>query len=257
MATQHRIVLVRPKYPANIGAVARVAGNFGITDLHVVSPEPECQNWRANEEARKLAVAHARGIFESITESDTLEHALRGTLRSVALSRRPGRNRLPPRPYFSPVTEWCAEPGVIAWVFGNETMGLTEEETLQCSETCIIPTSAELGSMNLSHAVAVVAARIFESHPGNTADLGLANPHQRPKLLPLDAENPLALHDEKAGLYQHWNETLIAAGLTEGGNPERMMRGIRTLLEAREIRRKDVALLRGFLSRVLLRIRGP
>ena len=36
---QAGIILVRPKYPENIGASARVACNFGITRLTVVSDE--------------------------------------------------------------------------------------------------------------------------------------------------------------------------------------------------------------------------
>jgi tRNA C32,U32 (ribose-2'-O)-methylase TrmJ len=35
-----RIVLVRPRDPNNIGAVARVMSNFGLSDLVVVAPHP-------------------------------------------------------------------------------------------------------------------------------------------------------------------------------------------------------------------------
>ena len=38
MSTNIRIVLVRPRDPNNIGAVARAMKNFGFSDLWVVSP---------------------------------------------------------------------------------------------------------------------------------------------------------------------------------------------------------------------------
>jgi len=34
-----RIVLVRPKDPANIGASARAMKNFGLTELYLVAPQ--------------------------------------------------------------------------------------------------------------------------------------------------------------------------------------------------------------------------
>ena len=42
---QAGIILVRPKYPENIGASARVACNFGITRLTVVSDEERATLW--------------------------------------------------------------------------------------------------------------------------------------------------------------------------------------------------------------------
>ena len=34
-------VLCRPQGPANVGGIARVMNNFGITDLRIVAPEPQ------------------------------------------------------------------------------------------------------------------------------------------------------------------------------------------------------------------------
>lgn len=58
-------------------------------------------------------------------------------------------------------------------VFGREESGLSEAELRLCSHSCAIPTGRIQGSMNLSHAVAVVLSRLFEM---KLERLGLANP---------------------------------------------------------------------------------
>jgi len=248
--TEFRIVLVRPKYPANLGAIARVAGNFGIRDVRVVSPEPECAQWRQNSEAQKLAVAHAAEIFSSIQEHETLGQALAGVDRSIAFTRRPGRNRQAALPYFDLLTTQLLHSLSIALVFGNETMGLSEGEVLQCTSPAFIPTSAHLGSMNLSHAVAVVASRTFELQSRHDLTQGLANRLQQPKAQGDEHDLP-AKHDERDALYLHWREALLKVGLNQAGNPDRMLRGIRNCLESRTLSRREISLFRGFLSRVI------
>lgn len=49
-----------------------------------------------------------------------------------------------------------------ALVFGREESGLTAEEVSACTHCCSIPTGELQPSLNLSHAVAVVLAQLFE-----------------------------------------------------------------------------------------------
>jgi len=244
-----RVILCRPKHAANIGAVARVAGNFGVSEITVVAPEDP--HWRANSEAQKLAVAHAAGIFASIRETATLPEALEGCTRAVALTRRPGRNRLKDR-YFheawaapgrAPLEgqiPWPAGDQKIALVFGNETTGLLDSEILHCRHAFEFRTAPELGSLNLSHAVAVALSRLLELAPETAPRL--APP-------PLDEERPSTV-DERESLYDHWRRLLVAIGLTKAGNPDKMLRLIRGILEPRELRDIDVRVLHAFLAKV-------
>eukprot|EP00882_Tetradesmus_deserticola_P028975 GHRQ01032333.1.p1 GENE.GHRQ01032333.1~~GHRQ01032333.1.p1 ORF type:complete len:189 (-),score=22.38 GHRQ01032333.1:96-662(-) len=62
--------------------------------------------------------------------------------------------------------------GQTALVFGREESGLTEAELRLCAHSCAIPTGRIQGSMNLSHAVAVVLSGLFERR---LQLLGLAN----------------------------------------------------------------------------------
>ena len=68
-----RIVLVEPKEPGNIGAVARAMKNMGLSRLYLVAPP----DFRSGD-ARKMA--HGSGdVLYGATVFETLEDALAGT----------------------------------------------------------------------------------------------------------------------------------------------------------------------------------
>jgi tRNA C32,U32 (ribose-2'-O)-methylase TrmJ len=50
----------------------------------------------------------------------------------------------------------------MALVFGREESGLSHEEQALCSHCCSIAASKSCGSLNLSHAVAVVLSQLYE-----------------------------------------------------------------------------------------------
>lgn len=96
---------------------------------------------------------------------------------SIGFTRRAGNTRLVhpslthllqqfpsilPTPKQLPVsTPGAAEQG-LALVFGREESGLTEKELSLCTHSCSIPTGARQPSLNLSHAVCVILAQLYE-----------------------------------------------------------------------------------------------
>jgi len=148
-------VLVRPKYPGNIGHTARAIKNFGFTDLIIISKKN-----MINEEAI-IRAAHARDIIESTKIYESLESFIDaekpsfiiGTTARLGGDSNPRRNAV-----LSPnlrTTQF--PPGKIAVLFGNEESGLTNEELSVCDFLVTIPTSEIYPSMNLSHAVSIIA----------------------------------------------------------------------------------------------------
>ena len=148
-----RVVLVNPKIEGNVGAVARVMGNFGLRDLWLVDP---CE---IGEEAYKRA-KHADYILEGAKIVYTLDEALRSTSMVVGTSGiiTPGEKhflRIPisPRELASKME---GHEGTCALLFGREDLGLYKEELLRCDLLVHIPTSEDYPVLNLSHAVAIV-----------------------------------------------------------------------------------------------------
>jgi TrmH family RNA methyltransferase len=245
------IVLARPQHARNIGACARVAANFDVAELRLVAPV--CKDWRSDPEAGKLAVASSRELFESIREYPDLASAIADCQVAVGFTRRSGKSRRLTQPFLT-LPEF--QPGSTertALVFGNEEWGLSEEETHFCTQLAEIPTSSRLGSMNLSHAVAVVLAPLFS---GMTAAAPPDVPEERSRgSLPRGGwkrrKIERATLAENEGLFAQWREVLVQVGLTTAGNPDRMLQRIREiLLRGTGLSQADVRLLRGFLSKV-------
>jgi tRNA/rRNA methyltransferase len=148
-----RIILVRPRNPVNIGAVARVMANFGFGDLVVVNPYPP--SW---EEVRR-AGPRADAVIRAARVVATLQEAVAGC-RLVAGTTSGSRRRLDrplqPLPSFRP-------KGKTALVFGAEKSGLDNDDLSYCHVLLRIPTAAATPSMNLAAAVAVCCYEMTRS----------------------------------------------------------------------------------------------
>ncbi len=149
-----RIVLVRPRNPLNIGAVARAMANFGFRDLVVV--DPFAPAWR---EARSAVGAVA--VLEAARAVPALPQALddrtfvvgttTGRRRSQVMALRSGRADLVLLPELA--ERIAGEKAAL--LFGPENTGLSNEHFAFCHLLARIPTDAACPSMNLAQAVAL------------------------------------------------------------------------------------------------------
>jgi len=154
------VILVRSKYPGNIGAVARVMSNFDVSDLILVDPIV------IDQEARNRA-KHANFILDRSRTVDTLDAAIMQTDLNIGTTgikntRQTGhiRNPLTPKQLFEHLSISC-DAGRIGLVFGREDTGLLDEELKKLDLLISLPTSEQYPVMNLSHAVAVVLWEFF------------------------------------------------------------------------------------------------
>lgn len=157
---QVRIVLSRPEGSANVGSVCRAMKNMGITRLTIVQ-DPALLDTR---EVRRMAL-HAFDVYESARFCSDLEEALSGSQLAIAVTRRHGAKRNKksiPIGELGPALQGRSG-GDLAFVFGNEEHGLSNEEVQLCSAKLSIPTSPEFPSMNLAQAVQVVTYELFRA----------------------------------------------------------------------------------------------
>src|SRR5690606_20514062 len=149
-----RIVLVRTKDSANVGAAARAMRNFGLNDLWLVAPR--C---RLDERARALA-SHAADLLDTARVVASPDEALVGVSLAVGTSARPRR-----APSYRVAAPREAAPLLeegTAVLFGPEDHGLANEELTRCQLQVVIPT-AEFSSLNLAQAVLVVAYEAWQA----------------------------------------------------------------------------------------------
>ena len=193
------IVLVDTRTPANIGAVARCMMNMGLGRLILVDPPKD-----ENNDAARLA-AGADGIFSRPSIAATLDEALAGQHLVIGTSRHSGRLRKnvhSPREMAEQVVPLLAG-NKVAIVFGSEVNGLDNRELALCQEILSIPASDAFPSLNLSHAVMVVAYELFIA---SRADVP-------------SPDRELAPAEDLENFYRHLQETLQALGFLDADQP--------------------------------------
>ncbi|MCX7835070.1 MAG: RNA methyltransferase [bacterium] len=155
-----RIVLVSPTNPGNIGATARAMRVTGFTDLVLVNTTLPLD--------RGLDYAMAWGsleILEKAKKVETLEAALENCQLAVATSARPRhsyREVLTPEEISTKLAQFDQNMRV-AFVFGREDTGLTNEEMERCDYWSRIPSANKFPSYNLAQAVQIYVYCLFRA----------------------------------------------------------------------------------------------
>jgi len=224
-----RIVLCRPSHPGNIGAAARAMKTMGLADLRLVAPErfpaPEA-TWMAT---------NAGDVLERATVHETLLDSIKDCAAAFAMSAR-GREWSPQVLDVRTAALRAREiEGPVAFVFGNETAGLTNDEMFACQYLVHIPASREFSSLNLAQAVQVVAYELRMA-------LDVAIPFSRVE--------KLATVEDLEGLYAHLEEAAVTSGfMTPASRLRERWRRLFSRVPALE--REEVNILRGLLKALL------
>jgi len=157
------IILVRPQLPENIGMVARAMGSFGLSKLILVSPR---EKW-PNNKAIKSSV-NSKNILNNAKVFDTLKIAL-GSFHYVVATTN--RKRFLHKPTYSKFNNFFKSIPItkkVAFVFGPENSGLSNDDLMLCDSIFNIELSNKNKSLNLSHAVVLIAYKWKEYFNNST-----------------------------------------------------------------------------------------
>jgi tRNA/rRNA methyltransferase len=146
-----RVVLVRPRNPENVGAVARAMRNFDLHDWAIVQ-----LGTHDFATARRVAV-HAEDLLDRPRLCATLDEAVADCAWVVGTSARKVRGKQRLRPEQVGREALARRPGRTAIVFGEERSGLTAAEIDRCHDLSAIPTGEAQPSLNLAQAVLLYA----------------------------------------------------------------------------------------------------
>lgn len=133
--------------------------NFGFRRLTVVTEEQ--LDWDAG---RPLAIG-AEPVFDGAKIVRTLRDAIAGSSIVAGVTRRLGKKRkeISYTPWEFAAKVHSMQDAPVSVVFGNERAGLSDEELLLCHLAVAIPTSESCPSLNLSHAVEVIAYELYKA----------------------------------------------------------------------------------------------
>ncbi len=145
------VVLVELKIPENIGFIARVAKNFGISKLCL---------YKCNvQDISYSTAAHAKDLLENSVKIDNLFSFLSKMNLIIGTTGISGGDyKYLRKPLHTPeeLVSIADGAGDIAVLFGREDYGLYNEELEMCHIIVKIPTSEEYPVMNVSHAAAIL-----------------------------------------------------------------------------------------------------
>lgn len=147
------IILVSPQMGENIGASARAMKNFGLTDLRIVNPRDGWPSEPANAmSVGAIDIIKNAKIFEDVPSAIAdLEYIYAATAAPRDINKEYVLSKdLKPS---------SAKVGVL---FGRESSGLSNEEISYANSILTIDTDPEFSSLNIAHAVAVVAYEFFK-----------------------------------------------------------------------------------------------
>lgn len=225
-------ILVTPRFPENIGAVARVCANMGLGPMRLVAPE---RLW--DVPMQRLATPAGLPWLQNMTIYPDLKQALNNCLLAVGTSARVGKERgrlLNPRQAALPILQ-AAGRGLVALVFGPEDKGLNTRDLDLCSLTINIPTT-ESSSLNLAQAVMVLAYELR---------LQLSESQAIP---PAIKSAPL---QEQLDLREHLEQAFAAIKVINPENSKHFMRPYKASLEKARLTSREVRAWRGLARKIL------
>jgi tRNA/rRNA methyltransferase len=143
-------ILHQPQLSENIGACARAIKNFKFKKLVIVKPKPIFPNDKilATSVGAKDLIVNAK-VYE------TLEFAVKKVDYVIATSAR-FRNKNIKHIKLDDLKKIDFNKKV-AFLFGSEASGLSNNEISHANYTMQIPSNPEFKSLNLSHSVIIVA----------------------------------------------------------------------------------------------------
>jgi len=143
-------ILHQPQLSENIGACARAVKNFNFKKLVIVKPKPIFPN----DKILATSVG-AKDLIINTKVHETLESAVKKVDYVIATSAR-FRNKNIKHINLEGLKKIDFNKK-IAFLFGSEASGLSNNEISYANYTMQIPTNPDFKSLNLSHSVIIIA----------------------------------------------------------------------------------------------------
>ena len=236
-----RFILINTSHAGNVGAAARALKTMGFDELVLVAPR--WPNVLRKEETIQRA-SGALDVLENCRIVETLDEALDGMSHLCATAMTPrdfGPPTRTPREHFEllvngklnveqPAT--AANETGVAFLFGCERFGMSNEDVYRCDVALSIPTNPKFGSLNLASAVQVVAYDWRQALGGYEVQ---------------EATDPVDRADaaQVAGMLGHWEQALAEIGYLDPAAPKKLMPRLNQLFNRAQLTQEEIHILRG------------
>lgn len=229
------VILVAPQLGENIGFAARAMMNGGLADLRLVAPRDGWPNPKA-----LAAASGADVVIENARVYDTTEAAIAGLHRVFAMTARPREMIKPVATARHATAEMRGLIGTgtgVGILFGPERKGLHNDDVALADTVIQVPLNPAHSSMNLGHAVMVMAYEWFQSGdatPGSALNEGRTR---------------LATKGELVNFFERLEAELDACGFFHVAEKRAIMaRNIRNIFQRAGLTEQEVRTLHGVVS---------
>ncbi len=229
-----RFVLINTSHPGNVGSTARAMKVMGFSDLVLVAPR--YPNVKGKAEAISLA-SGALDVLGGARVVDTLTEALDGVTYACATAMTPrdfGPPTHAPRELFSSLAPSAHR---VAFVFGCERYGMTNDDVYKCHACLSIPTAPGYGSLNLAQAVQLIAYDWRQAIGGFSV---------LPRTLDANLADAVAVQ----GALDHWQRVLVEIGFMNPQAPQKLLPRLNQAVNRLRVTEEEIHLLRGIAKAV-------
>ena len=161
------VVFVEPESPGNIGFLARIMKNFGLTNLVLINPcKLENESYYKAMHAREV-VSNSETYYslKEFLKSKEIDSAI-GTTGNAGGSYNVARIAVSPEQ----LADTINYNGNMALIFGREGNGLSNEEISLCDVIVSIPTHDYYPILNITHAAAIIFYEMFKREKSYPVD---------------------------------------------------------------------------------------
>lgn len=237
---QTRFILIETSHAGNVGAAARAMKVMGFDDLVLVRPRwPDVLQ-------REETLQRSSGATDVLARArvvQTLDEALEGVSHLCATAMTPrdfGPPTRAPREHLATLVAPGAHPPAgVAFLFGTERFGMTNEDVYRCHACLSIPTAPDYGSLNLAAAVQLIAYEWRQALGGFALP-----PSGASEATPADAQ-------AVAGMLAHLQEALVAVDFLDPTAPKKLMPRLNQLFNRAQPTAEEIHILRG-VARAML-----
>jgi tRNA/rRNA methyltransferase len=236
-----RFVLIGTSHAGNVGAAARAIKVMGFCELVLVAPR--FADVLDSPEAEAMA-SGATDVLRNARIVPTLADALADVTYACATAMTPrdfGPPTYAPRPHLAALAD---TPHRVAFVFGSERYGMSNDDVYRCHACLSIPTAPGYGSLNLAQAIQLMAYEWRQALGGFAVEARTA-PVEHATLAAVD------------GALEHWRELLVQIGYFDPQVPRKLMPRLQQLLNRAELSNDEVQILRGIARAAQLAIGTP
>jgi len=221
-------------HSGNIGAAARAMKTMGINDLALVNPEgfPSAE-----------ATSRASGADDLLFNADvcdSMDKAISGSKLIIGTTARKRHLDIPVIDARQAAELLHKESGQhqVSLVFGKERYGMTNEEVERCHYLVRLPTVETFSSLNLASAVQVLAyeCRMASINKKDSTEI--------------QVDDDFVSAEKMESFYQHYFKVMEKTLYLRKEGHESLKTKIRLMYNRTRLKRHEIDILRGFLSKL-------